>query len=175
MTGPRHGGVSPPASARAPLTGAVVVAVALGGAVGTLARWLLVEVVPSPAASPVPGWILLAGVNLLGSFLLGLLNALAARRPLPRWVAAGLGVGVMGSFTSLSAVVLAAALVTGLGPDTAPGDPAALALTAVGALAALALSAALGTAAALAGLRAGRPGGGRNHPTPGGGTEGRTR
>jgi fluoride exporter len=156
MAGRRPGGASGPVPARAPLTGAVVLAVALGGVAGTLARWLLVVVVPSPAASPVPGWIMLLGVNLLGSFLLGLLHALAARRPLPRWLTAGLGIGVMGSFTSLSSVVLAVALVSGLGPDAAPGDPAALVLTAVGAVAAAALSAALGTAAALAGRRAGR-------------------
>jgi fluoride exporter len=170
MAGPRPGAAGP-APARAPLTGAVVLAVALGGVAGTLARWLLVEVLPSPAVSPAPGWIMLAAVNLSGSFLLGLLNGLAARRPLPRWLTAGLGVGVMGSFTSLSAVVLAAALVSGLGPDSAPGGPAAVALTAVGAVAAVALGAALGTAAALAGLWAG----GRTRSAPGGGTDGATR
>jgi fluoride exporter len=148
-------------SQRDPLTAAVVLAVAAGGVAGTLARWLLVEVVPSPADSPVPGWIMLSGVNLLGAFLLGLLTALASRRPLPRWLRAGLGVGVLGSFTSLSAVVLAAALVTGLGPRAAPGDPVDLVLTAVGVVAALALSAALGTAAASAGLRVGAHGGTR--------------
>jgi CrcB protein len=146
---------------RDPLTAAMVLAVAAGGMAGTLARWLLVEVLPSPADSPVPGWFMLSGVNLLGAFLLGLLTALASRRSLPRWLRAGLGVGLLGSFTSLSAVVLAAALVTGLGPRAAPGEPAALALTAVGVVGALALSAALGTGAALAGLRAGTPGGTR--------------
>lgn len=146
---------------RDPLTAAVVLAVAAGGVAGTLARWLLVEVVPSPTDSPVPGWIMLSGVNLLGAFLLGLLTALASRRPLPRWLRAGLGVGVLGSFTSLSAVVLAAALVTGLGPQAASGDPVDLALTAVGVVVALALSAALGTAAAWAGLRVGAHGGTR--------------
>ncbi|MDI3329993.1 MAG: CrcB family protein [Micrococcus sp.] len=146
----------------------MVLAVAVGGVAGTLARWQLVEVVPAPADSPVPGWLMLAGVNLTGSFLLGLLNARVARRPLPRWLTAGLGVGVLGSFTSLSAVVLAAALVTGLGPGEAPAGPAALALTAVGTVTALALSAALGTAAALAGLWAG----GRDRPLCGGGPEG---
>jgi fluoride exporter len=149
---------SPP---RDPLTAAMVLAVAAGGVAGTLARWLLVEVVPSPADSPVPGWIMLSGVNLLGAFLLGLLTALASRRPLPRWLRAGLGVGVLGSFTSLSAVVLAAALVTGLGPRAAPAGPVDLVLTAVGVVVALALSAGLGTAAASAGLRVGAHGGTR--------------
>jgi CrcB protein len=149
----------------------VVLSVAVGGVAGTLARWVLVDIVPDPADSPVPGWIMLSGVNVLGSFLLGLLHALAGRRPLPRWLGTGLAVGVLGSFTSLSAVVLAAALVTDLGPDTAPADPAALALTALGAVAALALSAALGTAAALAGSRTGSP----RRPSPGGGSEAGTR
>ncbi|HRO95284.1 CrcB family protein, partial [Citricoccus sp.] len=80
---------------RESLTAAMVLAVAAGGMAGTLARWLLVEVVPSPADSPVPGWLMLSVVNLLGAFLLGLLTARASRRPLPRWLRAGLGVGVL--------------------------------------------------------------------------------
>ncbi|HRO29483.1 CrcB family protein [Citricoccus sp.] len=161
MSGRDPGAGRDQAPPRESLTAAMVLAVAAGGMAGTLARWLLVEVVPSPADSPVPGWLMLSVVNLLGAFLLGLLTARASRRPLPRWLRAGLGVGVLGSFTSLSAVVLAAALVTGLGPQAAPGEPVALALVALGVVAALAVSAALGTAAALAGLRAGTPGGTR--------------
>lgn len=164
MDAQRPRGASGPVPARAPLSGVLVLAVALGGAAGTLARWLLVEVFPAPAQSPVPGWIALLGVNLLGSFLLGLLNGRAARRPAPRWLTAGLGTGVLGSFTSLSAVVLAAALVTGLSPGAATGDPAGLALVALGAVGALALGAALGTAAAVAGWWAG----GRRRLPPGG-------
>ncbi|QCU78450.1 CrcB family protein [Citricoccus sp. SGAir0253] len=145
---------------------AVVLAVAGGGMAGTLARWLLVEVAPSPAHAPLAGWLALLGVNLAGSFLLGLFNGLAARRPWPRWLAAGLGVGVLGSFTSLSAVLLAAALVavpgvapavmSAAGPGAGAGaDPATVVASAGAALGALALGAVLGTAAGWAGLRAG--------------------
>lgn len=136
---------------RPPLTPAVVLAVAAGGMAGTLARWLLVEVAPSPASSPVAGWLALAGVNLLGSYLLGALHGAVSRRPCPRWLTAGIGVGVLGSFTSLSSVVLAAAVVAGAGPQAGPDGLGATVLTGLAAVAVLGLGAALGTVAALAG------------------------
>lgn len=79
-------------------------AVALGGAVGSLARygtglWLR----PWSALFP---WATLA-VNLAGSLLIGIFwAALAARPAAPDWLRLGLTTGLMGGFTTLSAVSL---------------------------------------------------------------------
>ncbi|WP_313817004.1 CrcB family protein [Citricoccus sp.] len=137
---------------------AVVGAVAAGGALGTLLRWLLV--LPAPeTGSPVAGWISLGLVNLSGSFLLGLLAGISSRRALPRWLVAGLGVGVLGSYTSLSAVVLAASMAPAFGVMgfIQTGSPGGILLVAglVGTFLALAAGATLGTACAAAGLRLG--------------------
>jgi CrcB protein len=76
-----------------------VVAVAVGGAVGALARWGLTEAFPSdPDAFP---WATFA-INVVGSFALALLPALAVVRR-RRLLAVGLGPGVLGGFTTLSA------------------------------------------------------------------------
>ena len=75
-------------------------AIALGGALGTLARYLLgaalADVVPGfPAAT--------LGINVVGSFLLGLLMAGVALRPdLSPALRAALTVGFCGGFTTFS-------------------------------------------------------------------------
>jgi len=76
----------------------VYLAVALGGAVGALLRWTLSEGVPDGAGFP---WTTFA-INVSGSLVLALLPALPAvrRRPL---LVAGLGPGLLGGFTTLSA------------------------------------------------------------------------
>jgi len=77
----------------------LLVAVAVGGAVGALARWGLTEAFPAdPDAFP---WSTFA-INVVGSFALALLLTLEAvrRRPV---LTAGLGSGVLGGFTTLSA------------------------------------------------------------------------
>ncbi|NUL48217.1 hypothetical protein F7P69_23855 [Cellulosimicrobium funkei] len=136
----------------------VVGAVAAGGALGTLLRWLLVAPAPE-SGTPVAQWVSLGIVNLSGSLLLGLLLGIASRRELPRWLVAGLGTGVLGAYTSLSAVVLAASVapVAGLGEFIRTGSPGGWPLVAglAGTLLALAAGAALGTMAAAAGLRLG--------------------
>jgi CrcB protein len=77
----------------------LLAAVAIGGAAGALARWALTEAFPAePDAFP---WATFA-VNVVGSFALALLPALAAVRR-SRALAAGLGPGVLGGFTTLSA------------------------------------------------------------------------
>ena len=137
---------------------AVVGAVAAGGAIGTLLRWLLVAPVPE-SGSPVAGWITLGLVNLSGSFLLGLVAGISSRRTLPRWLVAGLGVGMLGAYTSLSAVVLAASVAPAFGVTgfIQTGSPSGFTLVAglAGTLLALAAGATLGTACAAAGLRLG--------------------
>lgn len=74
-------------------------AVAVGGALGAVARWGLGELVPDGAGFP---WTTFA-INVSGSFLLAVVLGLAAvrRRPVLR---AGLGPGVLGGYTTLSAV-----------------------------------------------------------------------
>lgn len=71
-------------------------AVALGGAVGALARWGAVTALGERAAP----WSTLA-VNVLGSLLLGVLVGLSEGR-LAEPLRLGLAVGVLGAFTTFS-------------------------------------------------------------------------
>ena len=75
-----------------------VLQVALGGAVGSVLRFLAFQIVPAP-------WGTMA-VNVLGSFLIGLLFVPAARLGL----SVLLLTGVLGGFTTFSAFSLDAAL-----------------------------------------------------------------
>jgi fluoride exporter len=117
-----------------------LLAVLVGGAVGTAVRLGIDTAIPhGDAEFPVSTLV----VNTVGAFALGLLVGrvwLAA----PGWLRAGLGAGLLGSFTTFSA--LAVSLVS---------------LTAAGfgmlALAYLAATLALGLAAAALGLRLGSP------------------
>lgn len=78
----------------------------VGGAVGTLARYLLSLALPYDAAHP-PGYAVLVA-NVLGSFLIGVLAAAPPRSD--RLGAAEwrllLGTGVLGGFTTYSAFTL---------------------------------------------------------------------
>jgi CrcB protein len=91
--------VEPGASARWD----VLVAIALGGALGSLGRWqlgrLLAEAGPFPWATFVE--------NVSGSFVLGALVVLAFDRwPQSRYLRPFLGVGVLGGFTTFSTYAL---------------------------------------------------------------------
>ena len=77
----------------------LVAAVAVGGALGALARWGLTEAFPADADA-VP-WSTFA-INVVGSFALALLPAFAVVRR-RRELAVALGPGVLGGFTTLSA------------------------------------------------------------------------
>lgn len=74
-----------------------VVAVALGGAIGAVARWALGEWFPDGGGFP---WTTFM-INVVGSFLLALLPAAAVVLAHPRWPVF-LGTGVLGGFTTLS-------------------------------------------------------------------------
>lgn len=75
-----------------------------GGAIGVLARGLIVAPVDDPAAVP---WVTL-GINVAGSLLLGIVVGwLDDRRPLAR---AFLGTGILGGFTTYSAFAVASAV-----------------------------------------------------------------
>ena len=87
-----------------PVDPRVLGATVVGGAVGVLARGLIIAPVVDPAAVP---WVTLA-INGVGSLLLGVIVGwLDDRRPLAR---AFLGTGVMGGFTTYSAFAVATAL-----------------------------------------------------------------
>lgn len=119
-----------------------LLAVTIGGMLGTAARLAIDSLVGQPAST--------LAINVAGSFALGLLVARVWSSAAP-WARAGLGAGLLGSFTTFSA--LAVTLVT-------------LGFT-WGAALYLGLSIVLGLLAAWAGLRLGSP-----RPTPiDGGTE----
>lgn len=79
-------------------------AVALGGAAGSLARFYLV--VALRRVDQLFPWGTLL-VNVLGSFLIGALWAWFLARPdTPEWLRVGLMTGVLGGYTTLSSVSL---------------------------------------------------------------------
>ncbi|MCU0910471.1 MAG: fluoride efflux transporter CrcB [Rhodobacteraceae bacterium] len=80
--------------------------VALGGAIGASARYLAaVGVVRVVGQSPFPVAIL--GVNILGSFLMGVFVAAAAHRGLT-WLSPFVATGILGGFTTFSTFSLEA-------------------------------------------------------------------
>jgi CrcB protein len=116
-----------------------LLSVLLGAGVGTGLRLGIDALAPHPDnAFP---WATL-GINVVGAFTLGALVSLAWDRT-PAWLRAGLGPGLLGSFTTFSALTVA--LVT-----LAAADEWMLAA------AYLVASIVLGLAAALLGLRLGR-------------------
>ena len=119
-----------------------VVAVLLGGMLGTGIR-LGVDLLLPHGETGIPLGTLL--INVVGSFVLGLLvSTLWARSDIPYWLKAGLGVGMLGTFTTFSAVMVS------LVADAASGQW----MLAFGYLAA---SIILGLAAAAIGLRISTP------------------
>lgn len=84
----------------------LILVVALGGAIGTGARYGLTIVLPAQDGLPVATLI----ANLSGAFLLGVLLETLARTPPEtrgrRVIRLGLGTGVLGGFTTYSALAL---------------------------------------------------------------------
>lgn len=116
-------------------------AVALGGFAGTELRYGLGIAFPD-SAGEVP-WTTLA-INVAGSFVLALLTTMWIARPATAfWLRAGLGPGLLGSFTTFSAVVFSTDQLARAGDH-----PVWLAY--------LALSLLLGLGAAAGGWRTGR-------------------
>lgn len=78
----------------------ILVVIAAGGALGSLARWGTAEVLPhSPSQFPFSTFT----VNVLGSFLLGVLMVFVLEVwPPTRYIRPFWGVGVMGGFTTFS-------------------------------------------------------------------------
>lgn len=87
---------APPARHR--VTALSLIAVAVGGSIGALLRWSLGEAFPHAAGFP---WTIFA-INVSGAFVLALLHGVTAvsRRHV---LAVGLGPGLLGGYTTLSA------------------------------------------------------------------------
>lgn len=116
-----------------------VVAVLIGGLAGTGLRLGIDALLPhQPDAFPLSTLL----INVTGSFALGLLVA-RVWPTAPDWLRFGLGTGLLGSFTTFSALAAAVVQLTVAGEQ-------------VVALVYLLLSLVLGIAAAAAGLRLGR-------------------
>jgi len=83
----------------------MILLVALGGAVGSVARYLMASSIQTATGWQFPiGTVL---VNILGCFLIGILYVLLVARPDPRHdLRALLMVGVMGGFTTFSSFSL---------------------------------------------------------------------
>lgn len=81
---------------RDPLAPVVVVAVALGGALGAMARWGLGELFPDDGGFP---WTIFL-INVVGSMLLGLLSRFVDSGQTA--LVAFVGPGLLGGFTTLS-------------------------------------------------------------------------
>lgn len=126
-------------------------AVAAGGLLGTELRYALGLLFPDqPGDLP---WATL-GINLVGSFVLAALTTIWIARPHTAfWLRAAIGPGLLGSFTTFSAVVFSADQLT---RAELPG---------VGMLY-LGLSVLLGLAAAAAGWRTGKVFGGSREANP---------
>ena len=82
----------------------ILAVIAVGGALGSLARWGVAQALPHrPSEFPFST----LAVNVLGSFLLGLLMVFVLEVWSPtRYVRPFLGVGVMGGFTTFSTFML---------------------------------------------------------------------
>ncbi|HRQ01102.1 MAG TPA: CrcB family protein, partial [Terrimesophilobacter sp.] len=119
-----------------PLT---LLAVFVGGAVGTGLRLGADALIPS-GAFPVATLV----VNVVGSFLLALLVG-RAWATAPEWVKAGLGAGVLGAFTTFSAIAVSVVQLSTNGEPAVAG-------------AYLVASVVLGIGAAAVGLRLGSGG-----------------
>lgn len=99
-----------PAPDRSP---ALLAAIAAGGALGGLCRYVFARVLP-PAANGFP-WATF-WTNVSGSLLLGLVVVLTVRRfPENRWVRPFLATGVLGAYTTFSTLVVEIDLLTGHG------------------------------------------------------------
>ncbi|GAA1508558.1 CrcB protein [Agromyces terreus] len=91
----------------------IYLAVALGGLVGTGLR-LAWDLTLPHADDEFPLSTLI--VNLVGALLLGwLVGGLWTWPKIPSWIRAGVGSGMLGSFTTMSAVMAALALLTSAG------------------------------------------------------------
>lgn len=123
-----------PAASRSPL-GRVLGAVAVGGALGSLGRWGISLVLGPWEGSGIPLSTLI--VNLLGCLAIGVLASLPRLQGGPTWLRPFLINGVLGGFTTFSALALEVGVLAEGGQAIA--GTAYLLLTVAGGVAAVAL------------------------------------
>ena len=121
-----------------------LLAVSAGGVLGTAARLAVDVVLPHGGATFPVGTLL---VNLVGSFLLGMLVA-RVWPTAPEWLRAGLGPGLLGSFTTFSALAVSAVELSTAG--VAASAVVYVAASVIGGIAAAALGLRLGAPRATA-------------------------
>lgn len=139
--GPAGGstGAAAPARGSSPASPIVLLAVVSGGMLGSTLRLALDTALPNMPTGLAASTLL---VNVVGSLALGVVaGALPARAP--RWVRAGLTAGLLGSFTTFSALAVSVVVLADAG-------------LALAAMASLALNLALGLGAAAGGIMIGR-------------------
>ena len=94
----------------------VLLAVALGGGLGTCARYEL-ELAFAPTTPPALPWVTLL-INLVGSFALGLVLTLVLDVwPPTRYVRPFVGIGILGGFTTFSTFAVESARLMGHGQE----------------------------------------------------------
>ncbi|CAD6002244.1 CrcB family protein [Agreia sp. COWG] len=118
-----------------------LVAVFVGGVLGSATRLGLDTLMPHANDQIAVSTLL---INIVGSFVLGVLTTGIWTRDVPSVVKAAIGPGFLGSFTTFSAMILSVVLLSASGPDHLLLGVAYLVVTL-----------ALGFAAALLGLRLG--------------------
>ena len=80
---------------------AVLLSVALGGALGSLLRYFVASAIQSPASAGFPWGIFI--VNVTGGFAMGVITELAALKfNMPQELRAFLTVGILGGYTTFS-------------------------------------------------------------------------
>jgi len=82
----------------------VLLAIAVGGALGSLGRYGVAEAMTSVPTGPWPWPTLL--VNVVGAFVIGLVASSRRVKSGPDWLPAFLITGVLGGFTTVSALAL---------------------------------------------------------------------
>lgn len=82
----------------------LLLAIAVGGALGSLGRYGVAEAMIGLPVGPWP-WPTLV-VNVLGAFVIGLIASSARVKHGPSWLPAFLITGVLGGFTTVSALAL---------------------------------------------------------------------
>lgn len=86
--------------------------------IGAAGRWGLDLLIPhGPDEFPVSTLT----INLVGTFLLAYLVAEVWTRPVPSWLKAGVGPGILGTFTTFSAVVLSVVTLAEAGESVLAG------------------------------------------------------
>ncbi|MGL5908885.1 MAG: fluoride efflux transporter FluC [Phycicoccus sp.] len=103
--------------ATSPPDAALLAAVAVGGALGSLGRWAVGLALPT-ASGGFP-WATFC-VNVSGAFAIGLLVAYLARRPRPHPLTRPfVGAGLLGGWTTFSALAVDAVALTSAGREAA--------------------------------------------------------